>query len=208
MKNLLLFLISILFVASCNDHTTESNSDSTIVELDSKEYLETYVKNPVIFQYLKVNRVSQKATGWIVEKNGNLRSVQIPIEQLDLSGGTVQIAYLETLLQYAGPVERVVDWDQLKESYRLNLISGRYNLNDEIEEDIEEIYQSFILKTQYTSWSAHTECPVFHDPFAQTDSYLSPLLEVNNSLRNESRFNSQIVDWLKTLKGTPAPEGF
>lgn len=208
MKFIVLATFLSLLMFSCTDGTLVSDSDKTIVDIEASEYLEVYVKNPVIFQYLSIDRQSQSVSGWIIEKNGDLRSINSSLENVDIINETVQIDYLNSLVDMAGPVIKKVNLEELKDYYSINLLSGRYELNKAIESsEIEEVYQSFILKTQYTTWRGHGECPVFHDPFSSTHSYISSKLEVNSNLKNTSSFSAQIVSWLKTFQDQPAEEG-
>jgi len=199
MRFSILFFLSI-FLFSCSEQAIESDFTNAIPDIEPAEYLETYVQNPIIFQYSKVNRVAESVSGWVITKDGDVKLFSTSLSESLIGLNQVPTATLTEFYNSLGEPVASVDLAELKDMYSLNLISPRFDLSDDISaEEITEIYSSYVLTTQYTTWRGNEECPVHHDPFANSNSFKTPSLLVNDKLHSMSPYSKNIYSWLKEV---------
>ncbi len=158
------------------------------------------MQNPIIFQFSKVDRPADSVTGWVITKDGDVKPFTTSIEDSFISLDQVPRATLVEFNNTLGESIATVDLTELRDMYSLNLITPRFDLSDEIiAEDITEVFSSYVLTTQYTTWSGNGECPVHHDPFANSNSFKTPSLLVNDRLHSMSPHSKNIYSWLKEV---------
>lgn len=202
MPKLFMLLAAIFIYSSCADSALDSVDERP--ELSSEDYLKSYVKNPIIFQVAKIVEGSETVNGYVFTKSGELKSFIMKFDEFDREFKSVDISYLNKLLSNSSALIHQLGFDELAQAYKNNLLSGRTEVTKHGTKENENksiVFSSYILKTEYTTWTdANNHCPVHHNPFAETDEYLSVVLksEGRSLMDNYGGFVTELVSYLKS----------